>query len=43
MNEQDRFKEALNEISVPSKELDAILADAFKQEEATEIPLYKNS
>lgn len=32
MNEQDRFKEAMNEISVPSKELDAILADAFKQE-----------
>lgn len=31
MNEQDRFKEAMNEISVPSKELDAILADAFKQ------------
>ncbi|KGR86569.1 DUF4179 domain-containing protein [Lysinibacillus boronitolerans] len=33
MNEQDRFKEAMNEIYVPSKELDAILADAFKQEE----------
>ncbi|UNT55865.1 DUF4179 domain-containing protein [Lysinibacillus capsici] len=32
MNEQDRFKEAMNEISVPSKELDAILADAFKLE-----------
>ncbi|ACA38708.1 DUF4179 domain-containing protein [Lysinibacillus sphaericus] len=32
MNEQDRFKEAMNEISVPSKELDTILADSFKQE-----------
>lgn len=33
MNEQDQFKEAMNEIPVPSKELDAILADAFKQDE----------
>ena len=32
MNEQNRFKEALNEIPVPSKELDAILEDAFKKE-----------
>lgn len=33
MNEQSRFKEAMNEIPVPSKELDAILADAFQQEQ----------
>lgn len=32
MNEQNRFKEAINEIRVPSKELDAILSDAFKKE-----------
>ncbi len=32
MIEQNRFKEALNEIPVPSAELDAILADAFKKE-----------
>ena len=32
MNEQNRFKEAINEIPVPSKELDAILSDAFKKE-----------
>jgi len=32
MNEQNRFREALNEIPVPSKELDAILVDAFKKE-----------
>lgn len=32
MNEQNQFKEAMNEIPVPSKELDAILADAFQQE-----------
>ena len=32
MDEQNRFKEAINEIPVPSKELDAILSDAFKKE-----------
>ncbi|MFJ7824835.1 DUF4179 domain-containing protein [Psychrobacillus sp. NPDC096623] len=32
MNEQNRFKEAINEIPVPSKELDTILSDAFKKE-----------
>jgi hypothetical protein len=32
MNEQNQFKEAINEIPVPSKELDAILSDAFKKE-----------
>ena len=32
MNDQNRFKEAMNEIPVPTKELDAILADAFQQE-----------
>ena len=32
MNEQNRFKEALNEIPVPTSELDAILSDAFKME-----------
>lgn len=32
MNEQNRFKEAMNEIPVPVKELDVILADAFQQE-----------
>ncbi|MDI2586218.1 DUF4179 domain-containing protein [Psychrobacillus sp. NEAU-3TGS] len=32
MNEKNRFKEAINEIPVPSKELDAILSDAFKKE-----------
>ena len=33
MNEQNRFKEAMNEIPVPAKDLDAILADAFQQEQ----------
>lgn len=32
MIEQNRFQEALNEIPVPSAELDAILEDAFKKE-----------
>ena len=32
MTEQNQFKEAINEIPVPSKELDAILSDAFKKE-----------
>ncbi|WP_342539676.1 DUF4179 domain-containing protein [Sporosarcina sp. FSL K6-1540] len=32
MTEQNRFKEVINEIPVPSEELDAILIDAFKQE-----------
>ncbi|MEK4485637.1 DUF4179 domain-containing protein [Psychrobacillus sp. FSL H8-0484] len=32
MNEQNRFKEAINEIPVPSKELDTILSDAFKKD-----------
>lgn len=32
MKEQNHFKDALNEIPVPSKELDAILLDAFKKE-----------
>ena len=32
MIEQNRFKEALNEIPVPSAELDVILEDAFKKE-----------
>lgn len=30
MNEQNNFKDAINEIPVPSKELDAILLNAFK-------------
>lgn len=38
MNEQNRFKEALHEIPVPSAELDAIMADAFKKKKAIKSP-----
>lgn len=38
MNEQNRFKEALHEIPVPSEELDTILADAFKKKKIINSP-----
>jgi hypothetical protein len=38
MNEQNRFKEALQEIPIPSEELDAILANAFKEKKVIKSP-----